>query len=234
MEDSLAHYGVKGMKWGVRRDRRNRARTAAAIKKIAPDYSDRLTSSGNARRKMPYDYASRTLLRDISNKEIVRGTRYLNKHPNKAKKYEDLAREAVKRARKELAKADANRDYRFVSPADHKAEQKRRRKLSVSESEAEVERLKWGLYIGNDKAFNTSLKTYQEIRLYAVNANKYDSQGENSSIKKIINRDMYLYGGPEERSEVNGLVLKELGYKDTPKSRNDIDMLVMPQDLDDS
>lgn len=216
MDDSLTHYGVKGMKWGVRRDRRNRARTAAAITRITPNYSFKLTSSGNEKREMPYEYARRTLLRDISNKEKVRGIRYLNKHPDKAKRYEDFARDAVKRARKELAKADANRDYRFVSSADHKAEQKRRSKLSVSESEAEVERLKWGLYIGNDEAFNKSLKTYQEIRLYAVDANKYKPQGE------------------KERSKVNGLVLKELGYKDTPKSRNDIDMLVMPQDLDES
>lgn len=31
MNSTLAHYGVKGMKWGVRRDRRKRARTAAAL-----------------------------------------------------------------------------------------------------------------------------------------------------------------------------------------------------------
>lgn len=160
----------------------------------------------------------------------MRGDRYLTKHPDKAKQYEDLARDVLKQAKKQLAKADPNRDYRFLSLADHKAEQKRRSKLSVAESEEEVEGLKWGLYIGSikSKAFNNSLKTCQEIRLYAIDADTHGAVSDNPKIKqKLGNGSMYRNPDPKERSEINGLVLKELGYKDTPKSRNDIDTLVV-------
>lgn len=45
--------------------------------------------------------------------------------------------------------------------------------------------------------------------------------------------EIYRSGELKERLEINGLVLKELGYKDTPKSRNDIDALVIPSDYEE-
>lgn len=233
MDSTLAHYGVKGMKWGIRRDRRKRARTAAALYDMELNNTDKFSGVRYEKSKIPYEYARETLLRDVSSKQRMRGSRYLTKHPDKTKQYEALARDVLKQAKKQLAKADPNRDYRFLSLADHKAEQKRRSILSVSESEEEVERLKWGLIIGNDKEFNKSLKTYQEISLYVIDANRHNPTSDKPEIKKRLNRDTYRSGESKERSEINGLVLKELGYKDTPKSRNDIDALVMPSDYEE-
>lgn len=68
MDSTLAHYGVKGMKWGIRRDRRKRARTAAALYDMELNNADKFTGVRYEKSRIPYEYARETLLRDVSSK----------------------------------------------------------------------------------------------------------------------------------------------------------------------
>ena len=85
----LAHYGVKGMKWGVRRAERNREK-ARMHRRFADDY----------------DPSQSTV--KLSNRQRARMTRNRNKELAKAQKYEDRAN-YQSMSRKERK---ANRDKR--------------------------------------------------------------------------------------------------------------------------
>ena len=89
MEESLFHYGVKGMKWGVRRDLKRRSRKGARLKKLVDNNNksiDKLNRSiAKKQNKIKaHKDANRVfnayrnhLVKDMSEKDIKQGERYL-------------------------------------------------------------------------------------------------------------------------------------------------------------
>lgn len=217
MDSTLAHYGVKGMKWGIRRDRRKRARTAAAVSKLEDEkqFSQRKgTYADHDKARLPYRYASYKLVEDLSDREIKAGERYVSVF--NSKKYKDLAQSAVDAAKKELGKPDPNRKFDIVSATDHKYQKARRSKLTAEESDRELERIT-NLSKKDPKSISEYNKLWDEIQLYV--ADWYFQQTHNKRIKE-------LWDKPGTDDEVNGVILTELGYKDTPKARKLIDPVV--------
>lgn len=102
-EDELCHYGVKGMKWGVRRSYGNKAKTAAYLKKTSNKYekkaakftkkAEKATAKGNRDQAKYYnqvakDMTKRTkdaralrnkLVTNLNQKDIKKGERAMTK-----------------------------------------------------------------------------------------------------------------------------------------------------------
>lgn len=217
MDSTLAHYGVKGMKWGIRRNRRERARTAAAVSKLEDEksFSQRKgTNADHDRARLPYMYAQYKLVDGLSDREIKSGRRYVSIF--NSKKYKDIAQSAVDAAKKELGKPDPNRKFDIVSAADHKYQKARRSKLTAEESDREIEDIVKSIERNpeNNSKYN---KLSEEIATYV--ADWYFQETPNKRIKE-------LWDKPGTDDEVNGVILTELGYKDTPKARKLIDPVV--------
>lgn len=88
-ENELMHYGVKGMKWGVRRQIKRNSRTAARlralekvndkrIKRLKKSIAKKQTSiNGYEKSKRIYKKYRNHLIKDISEKDIKQGERYI-------------------------------------------------------------------------------------------------------------------------------------------------------------
>ena len=70
MNDSLEHYGVKGMKWGVRKDRSSGSNSSRKLT-VSPSRLGGLKVSGDATRKPHGDAISAAKAKAIANKSSV-------------------------------------------------------------------------------------------------------------------------------------------------------------------
>lgn len=89
MSDEFYHYGVKGMKWGVRRDLKRKSRKAARLKDQTDDNDKRINrlnrSIAKKQKKIKsYENANRAfnayrnhLVKNLSEKDIKQGERYV-------------------------------------------------------------------------------------------------------------------------------------------------------------
>lgn len=84
--DFLAHYGVRGMKWGVRREMGKRARLGATAGRMADTYrrASKLTKSADKAKqltKLSKQYANvqKKLYKGLSDKDIRQGKRAFKK-----------------------------------------------------------------------------------------------------------------------------------------------------------
>lgn len=96
--DFLAHYGVRGMKWGVRRDIKKRSRLGAQAGKMADAYqkaADRFKSKGVTKGDKRYtamrkaqnkarqlQKAQKSLYKGLSQRDIDRGRKSINRFIN--------------------------------------------------------------------------------------------------------------------------------------------------------
>lgn len=104
--ESLAHYGVKGMKWGVRREIKQRSIAGARIGRAASEYSKRRAKLENKIENAKNMGASTKRLRSLKEKR------------NSVRRVERLLLKTQKKLYSGISKADIEKGSRYVKRMD--------------------------------------------------------------------------------------------------------------------
>ena len=104
--ESLAHYGVKGMKWGVRREIKQRSIAGARIGKMASAYSKRRAKLENKIENAKNMGASAKRLRSLKEKR------------NSARRVERSLLKTQKKLYSGISKADIEKGSRYIKRMD--------------------------------------------------------------------------------------------------------------------
>lgn len=158
--DFLAHYGVPGMKWGVRKSR-VKLSTKSAYKKAKKDYSKAFdTAYGHSSRHIISQYFGKN--KKISDKNWNKATKAAEKLNKAEKAYKMEKKDALGKAKE--AKKQAYKEYeKAQSKMNRRAYTHIIRNMVSSKSKAEQKKLDDD-YINKLKASTKAENEYKRIK----------------------------------------------------------------------